>query len=251
MSNSSDVKNKPASHWLELFKAASMFLSSVVIALASFCVTKEYNSKQLAIATNKDLSVLIPRLGSPNSNEQRFAAISLGLYGKEAIPALIAVLDDPRERVGYAAEKSLTLIGDDAIPELMKTYKNRRSSPSLRGWCLFTLGELRAPKASPLALEALRNIPGDPNFTENAATALGLLQDTTAIPALLTALQKCKDSDSTLASTIFWALDNIWAMGKIGRDTIVETLSKVEASDSSLLVRSAAHDGIERYKRTH
>ena len=251
MSNSSDVKNKPASQWLEIFKASSLFLSSVVIAVASIIVTSKYNSKQLEISTNKDLSVLIPQLSSTKENERRFAAISLGLYGKQVVPALISVLDDPREEVDYAAEESLIMIGGDAIPELLKAYKNRLSSPSVRGWCLYILGEMRAPEVLPLALEALKHDRKDSNFAHNAASALGFLQDTTAVPALLAAFQNCRNSDTSLSRRVFWALDDIWESGKMGRDTIVMTLFRAEANDSRSIVGDVAREALARYKRNH
>jgi hypothetical protein len=255
MSKPSDSKNKPISPWLEFIKTSSIFLSSVVIAFASIIVTMNYNSKQLKIATNKDLSLLIPKLGSNQENEQKFSAVVLGLYGKEAIPALIAILDDGREDVGYAAVKSLTIIGKDAIPDLLKAYKTRGSSPSLKGWCLYALGELGAKEVYALAVEVLQNMPEDTyliqNLNQNAATALGLLEDKKALPDLLTALAKCKNSDSVFSKTIFWALENIWASSKIGSDEIIKTLTKMEASDSIPFVRYTAHNKIEWYKKPH
>ena len=101
--------------FLEIAKLSSSFISTVLIALASVFVTTQYNNKQLEIAQIKEISALIPKLGSTNENERKFSAIALGLYGEGAIPALIAILDDSDEAVRTAGAKSIALIGNATV----------------------------------------------------------------------------------------------------------------------------------------
>ena len=99
---------------LETFKTFSTFLSSVVIALATFFATWVYNSKQLEISQNKALSELIPKLGDNVANVRKFNAISLALHGKNAVPALMAIIRDDKQEVRNAAATALGIIGTAA-----------------------------------------------------------------------------------------------------------------------------------------
>lgn len=273
-----DDDSKKALTGLEIFKTMSTFISSVVIAITGIYVTNQYNSRQLeisqrqaesqiAIARNKELADLIPKLGSSDVNIRKFSAISLALYGKDAVPALIAALGDDDQNVRDAAVKSLGIIGTPATPELIKVYQNKRNPYNLRATAVYTLGFMQAPGAYDIAVSALEDPREDPTVRKDAAAAMGFLKEGKAVEKLFSVLRKSKDRDTTLAANIVWALGEIpdasianelvnlrllehfneevrfqtvWAIGKVGNENMVSHLSGVESRDSSERVRQAA-----------
>ncbi|MCI5122599.1 MAG: HEAT repeat domain-containing protein, partial [Candidatus Electrothrix sp. AUS4] len=191
--------NDPSSR-IGIVKAVSTFFSSVIIASASIVVTLTYNSKnleisnkqavsQMEIASIKEISKLIPQLGSENAKERKFSAITLSLYGKDAVPALIALLDDEEMEVRNASSKALSLIGEPALSELEATFKDKQNSVNLRGSAIYTLGRMKSNRAVPLALETLANSAENKIVRKDAANALGLLKSPQGIPVLLKAIQ--------------------------------------------------------------
>jgi HEAT repeat protein len=260
--------------FLEIAKVSSAFISTVLIAVASIFVTTQYNNKQLEIAQIKEISTLIPKLGSANENERKFSAIALGLYGKGAIPALIAILDDNDQAVRNAGSKSIALIGDAAIPSLERTFLDKKNSPNLRATCLWTLGAMKAESGLTLARASLSDPLENPIVRKDAASALGFLKDSNSTELLLRVLDHSKDNDITLTNNIVWALGQIaapstidslvsllsspdeslrvqtvWALSQFKGADVTAKLSIVMEKDSSEKVRQAAKESLEWQKR--
>src|SRR5262245_31643895 len=205
----SDVNSKGNSKGLEYFKSASMFISSVIIAATGLIATCQYNTGQLKISRNKELSELIPKLGSEDAKERKFSAVSLALYGKDAIPPLIATLADDDTNVRAAGAKSLSIIGEDAIDELTNAYENRRNNINLRASALYTLGLMRSKNAYKLAVSAVEDPTEHSIVRKDAANVLGFLRDKQAVETLLTVLKASKARDKKLTKQILYALGEI------------------------------------------
>jgi HEAT repeat protein len=267
---------------LEIFKTFSTFFSSVIIASASIIVTLTYNKQQFEITQKqaasqmeitriKEITNLIPKLGSENASERKFSAITLSLYGKSAVPALIAILEDENIDVRVASSKALALIGDPAVLELEETFRDRRNSINLRAMSIFTLGRLKSVSAVQLAMEAVQDNSENKIVRKDAATALGMLKDARSIPALLKAIQST--TNTALVENSVWAIGEIgekevnekllsmldhhsvqvriqaiWAMAKL-KDTNTENLLlNIIEKDNSKEVRDAATNAIEWMK---
>ena len=260
--------------FLEIISTSSTFISTVLIALVSIFVTTQYNNKQLEIAQIKEISALIPKLGSDNENERKFSAIALGLYGKNAIPPLIAILDDSKQDVRDAGSKSIALIGDEAVPALEQAFRNKKNSANLRASSLWTLGSMNAPSGFTLSREALSDPSENPIVRKDAATALGLLKDKDSVETLLKVLERAKVNDDTLTESIVWSLGQIadssaigslmplldhsnenirlrvvWALSQFKSNDVTKRLLVVTEKDSSEVVKQAAKKAIEWQKR--
>lgn len=254
---------------LETFKTFSMFLSSVVIALATFFATREYNSQQLEISRNKALSELIPQLGSQDAKLRKFSAISLALYGEKAVPALMASLRDDKQEVRNAAANALAIIGPPAAPALTSAFNDKRKDQEVRAAALYALGLMRHEPALPLAEAALKDMNEDSGVRVDAAEVLGMFKakrgvstllsvlnqsqnDTLLIQKSLASLSKIKDVSETgpivrllphpAENVRVWAL---WALQEIGDTTAVDDIRRVESSDTSEKVRGYARRVLE------
>jgi HEAT repeat protein len=261
--------------FLEIAKVSSAFISTVLIALVSIFVTTQYNNKQLEIAQIKEISTLIPKLGSADENERKFSAIALGLYGKGAIPPLIAILDDDDQAVRMAAAKSIALIGDAAIPSLERTFLEKKNSPNQRAASLWTLALMKAQSGFTLARVSLSDPLENPWVRKDAAFALGSLKDSNSTELLLNVLNHSKDNDIILTKNIVFSLgqiaapstrgslisllsspdeslriETVMALSQFKGADVAARLSIVMENDSSEKVRQAAKDAIEWQKRS-
>ncbi len=216
----SDSRESTSSRGLEYFKAFSSFLSSVVIALTGIYLTNKYNSQQLEIAQRQaqsqlalaklqEISKIVPRLGSNDKSERQFGAIALGMYGVDAIPPLLALLNDPSGDVRVASTESIALIGTIAAPRLTEALLNKRNPINLRSGAIFALGKMQAAESFSLAIEILGNPNEDPIVRKDAAAAIGFLRDGRAVPVLLERLSEAKNTDEDLAANILWSLRQI------------------------------------------
>lgn len=280
-----DDDTRPRPHFLEVFKAFSTFISSVIIAFAGIFITTEFNNRQLeitqrqaqsqlALARIKEISVLVPKLGSSDKNERKFSAIALGLYGEDAIPALMALMDDEDGEVRVASTKSVALIGDVALPHLTRAYLDVRNSLNVRTSALFTLGLMKADRGYEYSITALRNRAEHPVIRKDAATVLGLYGNKASTSVLIEALHSSKATDMNLSSNIVWALGQIgdvaaledlaallkhfneelryqvvWAIGNMKGERATKLLSDVSIQDNSEKIRQSAVQALELQRR--
>lgn len=194
---------------LEIFKALSNFISTVVLAAVVAVLTNQYNTRQLEIARIKEISTLIPELGNNDPNKRKFSAIALGLYGENAIPALMALLNDPDGQVRLSSVKSLEIIGNEAVTRLEKVVTDKRNPVNSRASSLYALGAMKAEAAYKLARNALEDKTENPIVRKDAANALGMLKDTNSVKMLLEILDKSKTNDVELSQAIVVALGQI------------------------------------------
>jgi HEAT repeat protein len=253
---------------LETFKAFSVFLSSVVIALATFFATREYNSQQLEISRNKALSELIPKLGDQDEKMRKFSAISLAMYGEKAVPALMASLRDDKQEVRHAAVTALGIIGTPAAPVLVNAFNDKRKEQVVRAASLYALGLMRYEPAYVMAEAALKDRNEDGGVRIDAAEVLGMFKEKRAVNTLLSVLKQKNDTlliqksleslskiknvaeTSPVKSLLYhpsetvrvWAL---WTIQEIGDTSAMNDLRRVDSVDTSDKVRGYARRVIE------
>jgi HEAT repeat protein len=138
------------------------------------------------------LPELIRGLGTNTPADRLRAAkdlARLGWLAREALPALIAALDDDDAKVREAVAQAVGTMGPDALPTLsgMLTHRDkyvRRNAV----WAIGKLGPLARPALSDLCA-GLKN--ADPRTASGAAQALGNLgaDGAEAIPALAEAMR--------------------------------------------------------------
>lgn len=192
----------PKSYKVESFKIAITFISTIVIAATGIFINHQYNKKQLKLLEQqskdqlkltsiKEIAKLVPKLGSENKNERKFAAIALGLYGHNSVPALKELLEDKNNDIQLASLNSLLMIanedeGEDIISYLKEKYdKEYTLLPGINRSILVEL----ARRNDKWALNKAINILDDKNselvWQRDAASALRYFDDKKAIECLL------------------------------------------------------------------
>jgi HEAT repeat protein len=195
----------------------------------------------LALAAEETRSVqeLIAQLSSsdiPVRREATYQLEKLGPAAKEAVPALLKVIDDPDKQVWSNALAALAAIGPDAkdaIPTLLSILKSGRDRPQRfreRGqmvvraaYALTRIG----PVAIPPLIEALGT--DDPGLRAGAAKALGGMGPAAkdAVPALV---ENLGIQDTEVQRETVEALGSI---GAEARPKVVEALQASEARQRS------------------
>ncbi len=237
----------------EALKVIISFLATVLIAVVGLWVTQKYNEHQLEITRLnnekqweitrlKEISNLIPRLGSPNGDESKFSAIALGLYGKEAVPALVALIEDDRPHVWDAILISLEIIGDDAIQPLTTIFEDKRRSERQRGLALYHLGKLNAASAFEYAKDALagQNL----QIRYDAVWAMYFMRKPECIVLLKEALEKEKDVPTRLAmaQALFETADSYHDPEQAGENLIKRELAREIVSQAMKNVQDFRKD---------
>src|SRR5262249_47570326 len=113
-------------------------------------------------------------LDEQNKVVRRFAAEALGKMGREAVPSLVATLQDVRAFVRMYAAIALGQIGpeaEEAIPALIAALRDRDSSVRTRTVAALGKTGPRAKDGMPALIAALKD--RDPEVSRSAATALG------------------------------------------------------------------------------
>lgn len=246
----------------------------------------------------KAIPILIDALNSNDNDTCKNAITALTKVGLLAVPDLCRALNDDDRRVRHAAAEVLGEIGDTtAVSDLLKALndisedvrvsvaealgklkaniasqsllevlKNTNNSFLFRGTaimalanigdanaasdiseCLlndndenirpfaaFALGEIRNTTALPALIAAL----DDPHFTvrQAAAYALGKIKDTSAIPALQKALH---DSNSRVRENI------VYALGEIGGTSAIPALIKA-LQDTDIVITDRTLGALKR-----
>jgi HEAT repeat protein len=157
-----------------------------------------------ALASPENLPILREGLNHRNSDVRWRTALILGEMGDpRAVPALARVLDDPEVLVHRTAAESLVQLGGPAaIGALVRALGS--SKPSVVYAAKNGLLEAGKPAVTPLAVSLS---VGNAQRRANAATLLGYIGDSRALPALRTAVEI--DEDETVRSEAQWAIDQI------------------------------------------
>ncbi len=176
-------------------------------------------------------AMLIPCLSSRDAKVRQAAAQALGEIGDVAgVGSLTSLLDDADSKVAAAAATSLgRLKVTDAAPALLRLL-NRGAAESAAS-AARALGDIGVRQAVPALSEALLNEKLEGAAREEAAAALGKLNDPAALPALVSSLDSPDDR-------IRWAAAD--SLGRLGLLESVAPLGKTLASDKDPRVREVA-----------
>lgn len=289
--------------WLETFKALSTFFGSLIIAGAGLWATHTFNEKQLEvtqkqanaqmevtkeqsnaqtiISRNKDMAGIITNLGSSDDKARRMAAIALSLYGKDAVPVLMATLSDENNEVAEAAERSLAAIGDDVSEQLIKVINDEKADDIIKGRVLYILGLRNHPQAASLARSMLQGSTKSSlqdqkkaYLYSNAVQVIRRLKDRQSINILIEVLKLNPGLDIT--RQIVRALGEIgdpaaeddlkkllnhpdedtlvlavWAYARVAGERALENLSEVKNRTKSTRIQTAVDDAINAYVRAN
>jgi hypothetical protein len=138
------------------------------------------------------LPALLRGLRSHNPLERLRAAKDLGRLGwlaREAMPALVAALNDEESKVRESAAGPIGLMGPDALPMLIEMLEH--GDKYVRRHAVWALGKL-GPLARPALHDLCRALKdSDPRTASGAAQSLGSLgiDAADAVPALAEAMR--------------------------------------------------------------
>ena len=118
---------------IEIFKAVTPLISSIIIAIAGLFATTSYNNRQLELTIIQEMTKILPKLSSKDSAECLIAASSLGLYREKAIPILKILLLSNTSEIQFAAAEGIIMVDDKEANEfLTDSYKNGDLSHSTK-----------------------------------------------------------------------------------------------------------------------
>jgi hypothetical protein len=183
--------------------------------------------------TDDPLPDLIRALRSRTAADRLRAAKDLGRLGwlaREALPALVGVLDDEDAKVREAAAHAVGQMGPDALPELMRMLAHE--DKYVRRNAVWALGKL-----GPLAGSALRDLcrtlkDSDPRTASGAAQGLGNMgaAGAEAVPALAEAMRGTNIVLCRLAAK---------ALSQIGPPALATLIAHLQHSDPFVRGESA------------
>jgi len=140
-----------------------------------------------------------------------YGLIALGPDAKSAVPALIALLDDPDDRVRYLSVFAIRCLGPvahEALPRVIKSLNDPEFT--VQDDAVAALGTIRADPEHvvPILLDFLAKNPSDQILRQDTMVALGQFGTNadSAVPVLLVCL---RDPDSNMRNTATRALGDI------------------------------------------
>ena len=186
-------------------------------------------SLQAQTAADANLNSLIQALGSGNTTAAVKAAdavADLGTAGKDAVPALVALLEKADEETLWHVERALGSIGSEAgtaVPAL--TAKLQDKSPKVRAYAAYALG--RIGEAAKPAVPALVTAVKDPEATvrREAVKAVRAIKPGPEVVIPL-AVEMFK---SAQPAELVPALQSIAESGEKGLPVLVESFKHPEA----------------------
>jgi hypothetical protein len=124
-----------------------------------------------------------------------------GMKAPEAVPDLIALLDDPWFRVSETARAALVSIGEPSVKPLIdrfkKEWKAKKANEGILYRALLIFGDLNTDLSKQALLWALRSTQGGHDraiaIRHHAAIGLGFTGDKRLIEPMIAALQREKD----------------------------------------------------------
>ena len=234
-------ENKSA-NYLEYFKALSIFLSSVVIALFGTFITAQYNLNQIQINRNKELSVIIPKLASQDKTEKLQAIYTMSLYGKSSLLPLISIWGtSPDYTINLAISNSIVAIGESAIPTLLNVYQNIWEDNQTREWVLVTLFKLKYKGSNELIRNAFQDASTPYVIKCASVLGAGFLRYSEFAPTLKQFIETFK------SDTIHYKIvkNSVWALSFFSDSLIIKDIeSAATFPDSRIQVEAVT--GIAR-----
>lgn len=224
--------------------------TTVAVICIIFSLATNFSHGELS--SEKDVKSLKKDLRSKDFDRKKNALYelkSLGIDGAEAMDALVATLDDPKQRIRSIAASTLEAMGKEswpATPKLIKLLSEgtipRISSdmgggyPNIGFSAARTLAKIDSESVAPLTTCLTHKKPEARYFAAYALGEIGV-KARSAIPRLLPLL---KDHDAMVRG------EATLAIGKIGSDTpkdLVPVLEKM-LDDKQLNVRFAAVESL-------
>jgi HEAT repeat protein len=179
-----------------------------------------WGAPRAGIAADQDKMPDYPALEDP-SPDVRAGAIQAIRKAKDvdAVPALVAHIDDPDERVGlYIAQALAELAPPEVVPLLQAPLL--RSNANGRWRAAYVLGERREPRAVSVLARALKD--DEVLVARTAAEALSKIGTTAAITALISSLTSERPSE------VLAAMNGLLFLGDAAVPALAEAL---EAAD--------------------
>jgi HEAT repeat protein len=178
------------------------------------------------------IAPLIAALHDPDESVRKEAAEVLGKLGDtRAVEPLIEALKDDNWEVHWRAAGALEKIGTPAVQPLIEALKGDKASfrwgANLRWAAAEALGKIGIAALQPL-IDALKN--DKTSLRWRAASALGKIKDTRAVPPLIEAL---KDDDWEVCRV---AMD---ALGNIGVPAVPPLIEALKDDDAGVRWRAA------------
>lgn len=193
-----------------------------------------FAARQLTLMTEDDpLPDLIKALRSESAIDRLRAAKDLGRLGwlaRDAMPALVTVLEDPDAKVREAAAQAVGQMGPEALPALSAMLGHQDKYVRRHAvWAMAKLGPLARVALADLC-EALRD--ADPRTASGAAQALGQMgtDGADAVPALTEAMRGTNIVLCRLASK---------ALSQIGQPALNALIAHLQHSDPFVRGESA------------
>jgi HEAT repeat protein len=176
------------------------------------------------------------------ATERLNATRALGLLGPQAanaVPALIAALEDPGPGVSTAAAVALGQMGPAAVQPL--TAASAGADASVRGLILFALGQI-GPEAAPAVPELARQLEtADALLTPLVMSALARI-GSAAVPALVERLAHAAPRTREVAA------QGLGSIGPNAREAVTPLLEALR--DAHPAVRSAAAQSLGKIQPT-
>jgi HEAT repeat protein len=179
------------------------------------------------------LPALLRGLRSRNSLERLRAAKDLGRLGwlaREAMPALVAALDDEESKVRESAAGAIGLMGPEALPTLIGMLDH--GDKYVRRHAVWAMGKL-GPLARPALYDLCRALKdADPRTASGAAQSLGSLgaDGADSVPALAEAMRGTNIVLCRLAAK---------ALSQIGSPALATLIAHLQHSDPFVRGESA------------
>ncbi len=191
----------------------------------------------LAAACGRDARVGYRELADEDPEVRADAALRLGqTKAREAVDALVAVLDDPDERVRVEAARALGEIGDPrAVPALTRLAGDRLHT--VRIAVAQALGKI----GDPAALPALKQLLYDPEQGVRlaATTAVGAVPGDESLDLLLQVA--LRDDNETLRTHVVRFLGEREARGAIPRlEAALVSEADIVRANAALVLRDLA-----------
>jgi HEAT repeat protein len=169
-------------------------------------------ARSLASIGKPALAPLLAAMAKGKPDERECTAWTLGEIGDPAaVPLLVSVLSSKIPSLVGASIDALVKIGAPAVQKCTKALGSL--NPRVRAAAAEVLGRIGGPAAVDILASALED--KDAGVREQAARALGHIDDVKAIPPLVDAGKRCRESEEKSTGV---CVEVLLALGRIGKN---------------------------------